>query len=82
MKSILATLTLLGSLSMLAACGQDNELPEPEERPPAATGSTGAATGTGTATPTAGGTGTATSQAPGSGANTATGAYINEGSAE
>lgn len=76
MKKVLATLTLIGSIGMLAACGQDTEVPEPEERPPAATSGTGAAAGTGTATPTGGGTGTATSKAPGSGYDTATGAGV------
>ncbi len=70
------TLTLITSLGMLAACGQDNEIPEPEERPPATTSGTGAATGTGTATATTGGTGTATSQAAGTGYQTATGAGV------
>lgn len=76
MNRRLLTLALPTSFGMLAACGPDNDIPEDEELPPAATSSTGAAVGTGTATPTAGGTGTATSQAIGTGASTATGASI------
>lgn len=69
MNRQLLILALVTSFGMLAACGPDNDIPEDEELPPAATSSSGAAVGTGTATPTAGGTGTATSQAIGTGAS-------------
>lgn len=67
MKKLISIATFLASIGFLAACAEELDVPETEERPPAITSQTSAATGSAVATPEGGGQGTATSVAKGTG---------------